>query len=64
LFFLAKNFLLKIFSYSQSLIRSYVENILTHEFVQQGLRLRQPQTLLRWVKAYAVAPAADAGYDD
>ena len=41
---------------------SYLENILSHDFRQQGIRLRQPETLLRWLRAYAAAVSTDAGY--
>lgn len=43
---------------------SYFSNILSHEFSQQGIRLRQPETLLRWLKAYAAAVSTDAGYTE
>ena len=41
---------------------SYFSNILSHDFHQQGIRLRQPETLLRWLRAYAAAVSTDAGY--
>ena len=41
---------------------SYFSNILSHEFRQQGVGIRQPQTLLRWLRAYAAAISTDAGY--
>jgi hypothetical protein len=43
---------------------SYFANMLSHEFRQQGVRLRQPETLLRWLKAYAAAVSTDAGYTE
>ena len=43
---------------------SYFENMLSHEFIQQGIRLRQPATLLRWLRAYAAAISTDAGYNE
>jgi predicted AAA+ superfamily ATPase len=43
---------------------SYFENMLTHEFDQQGVKLRQPQTLLRWLRAFAAAISTDAGYNE
>jgi predicted AAA+ superfamily ATPase len=43
---------------------SYIANILTHDFAQQGIRLRQPETLLRWLRAYAAAISTDAGYTE
>jgi predicted AAA+ superfamily ATPase len=45
-------------------LESYFDNILSHEFNQQGLRLRQPATLLRWLRAYSAAVATDAGYNE
>jgi len=43
---------------------SYFANMLSHEFNQQGIRLRQPETLLRWLRAYAAAISTDAGYTE
>ena len=43
---------------------SYFANMLSHEFNQQGLRLRQPETMLRWLRAYAAAISTDAGYTE
>jgi predicted AAA+ superfamily ATPase len=47
-----------------AMIGSYVDNLLSHEFKQQGVKIRQPQTLLRWLKAYAAAVSTDAGYSE
>ena len=44
--------------------KSYIANILTHDFRQQGIKLRQPETLLRWLRAYAAAISTDAGYSE
>ena len=41
---------------------SYLSNLLSHDFRQQGIRLRQPETLMRWLRAYAAAVSTDAGY--
>jgi len=41
---------------------SFFSNILSHDFRQQGIRLRQPEILLRWLRAYAAAVSTDAGY--
>ena len=43
---------------------SYFSNILSHDFRQQGIRLRQPETLLRWLRSYAAAISTDAGYSE
>jgi predicted AAA+ superfamily ATPase len=45
-------------------LESYFDNILSHEFIQQGLRLRQPATLLRWLRAYSAAISTNAGYNE
>jgi len=46
------------------MLESYLQNLLSHEFIQQGVRIRQPHTLLRWLKAYAAATATDAAYSE
>jgi len=43
---------------------SYFMNMLSHEFIQLGVRLRQPETLLRWLRSYAAAISTDAGYNE
>ena len=43
---------------------SFFANILSHDFRQQGIRLRQPETLMRWLRAYAAAVSTDAGYSE
>ena len=43
---------------------SYFENILSHGFIQQGIRLRQPQNVLCWLRAFAAATATDVGYTE
>ena len=43
---------------------SFFANILTHDFRQQGIRLRQPETMLRWLRAFAAAISTDAGYSE
>ena len=43
---------------------SYFTNILSHDFQQQGVRIRQPEALLRWLRAYAAAVSTDAGYTE
>ena len=45
-------------------IESFFSNLLSHDFRQQGIRLRQPETLLRWLRAYAAAVSTDAGYSE
>jgi predicted AAA+ superfamily ATPase len=43
---------------------TFFANILSHDFRQQGIRIRQPETLLRWLRAYAAAISTDAGYSE
>ena len=45
-------------------LESYFANILSHDFRQQGIRIRQPETLLRWLRAYATAISTDALYTE
>jgi predicted AAA+ superfamily ATPase len=47
-----------------NMFESYFYNILSHEFKQQGLNLRQPETLYRWLKGYSAAIATDASYNE
>jgi predicted AAA+ superfamily ATPase len=48
----------------RQLLDSFLDNLLSHEFQQQRVRVRQPQTILRWLRAYAAAVATDAGYTE
>jgi len=43
---------------------SFFANILSHDFRQQGIRIRQPETLMRWLRAYAAAISTDSGYTE
>jgi len=43
---------------------SYLDNLSSHDFRQQGIRIRQPETLMRWLRAYAAAVSTDAGYTE
>ena len=45
-------------------LESYFDNLLSHEFNQQGVRLRQPETMRRWLRAFAAAVSTDAGYNE
>jgi len=40
----------------------YLQNIVEHEFPEQGLMVRRPQTLYAWLRAYAAATAGTASY--
>ena len=43
---------------------SFFASILFHDFRKQGIKLRQPETLLRWLRAYAATVSTDAGYSE
>ncbi|MCL2403400.1 MAG: DUF4143 domain-containing protein [Coriobacteriia bacterium] len=45
-----------------NLIDSYIDNIATREFKAQGIELRQPETLVRWMRAYAAATGTTTSY--
>jgi len=45
------------------MLDTYITYILSHEFSQQGVRVRQPHHLLRWLSAYAAAIATDTSYN-
>ena len=40
----------------------YLENVVKREFPEQGLVIRQPETLRRWLAAYAAATSTVASY--
>jgi predicted AAA+ superfamily ATPase len=44
------------------MLDSYLENLLTHDFTAEGLHIRQPRSLRKWLTAYAAAIASTAGY--
>lgn len=44
-------------------LRGYVDNVVQRDFPQQGMRVRRPNTLLRWLRAYAAASATTASYN-
>jgi len=46
------------------MFKSYIDNMLSHEFKQQGVTIRQPTTLRRWLTSYAAATATDASYSE
>ena len=46
-----------------SLLDSYIENIATRDFAAQGIQLRQPDTLIRWMRAYAAATGTTTSYN-
>jgi len=48
----------------KDLMESYISNLLSHEFKQQGVSVRQPLTLKRWLMSYAAAIGTDAGYNE
>jgi len=50
-------------SVRESLIDSYIDNIATREFRAQGIALRQPEALIRWMRAYAAATGTTSSYN-
>ena len=44
-------------------IDSYIDAVVQHEFPEQGLAVRRPQTLRAWLEAYAAATATTASYN-
>jgi predicted AAA+ superfamily ATPase len=45
------------------LFGSYLDNLLSHDFEQEGIRVRQPHVLKRWLTSYAAAVASTAAYN-
>jgi predicted AAA+ superfamily ATPase len=43
-------------------IKSYVENITEHDFKENNIVIRKPQTLMAWLRAYAAAAATTTAY--
>jgi len=41
---------------------SYIKNLTTKEFAEQGVAVRKPAVLLAWLKAYAAATGSTASY--
>ena len=50
--------------YAARLVGSYLEYALSHDFAAQGVSVRKPHVLKRWLRAYAAATATDAGYTE
>lgn len=48
----------------RQMLSTYLEYLLSHEFSQQGIKIRQPRLLMRWLTAYAAATSSDAGYSE
>jgi predicted AAA+ superfamily ATPase len=44
------------------LFGSYLDNLLSHDFEQEGIRIRQPHALKRWLTSYAAAIASTTAY--
>lgn len=44
------------------LLDGYIDNVLSREFAAQGLMIRAPETLRRWLRAYAAAAGTTASY--
>jgi predicted AAA+ superfamily ATPase len=45
------------------LFGSYLDNLLSHDFEQEGIRVRQPHALKRWLTSYAAAIASTTAYN-
>ncbi|MDR0431976.1 MAG: DUF4143 domain-containing protein [Bifidobacteriaceae bacterium] len=43
-------------------LEGYVTNVVEHEFADQGITVRKPHSLRRWLRAYAGATATNASY--
>lgn len=44
-------------------LQAYIDNVVSREFAEQGLLVRRPETLRRWLRAYAAATGTTTGYD-
>ena len=44
-------------------LKSYIERIVDTDFEQMGIEVRKPQTLKRWLAAYAAATSTTASYE-
>lgn len=47
---------------SRMQLNGYIENIIQKEFPEQGQMIRKPETLRRWLKAFAAATGSTASY--
>ena len=43
---------------------AYLDRIVTHEFAEQGLKVRNPQAVMRWLRAYASATSRMDSYTE
>jgi len=41
----------------------YVDRVVTHDFEENGLRVRRPEAVKAWMRGYAAATATTAGWD-
>lgn len=48
--------------YRNAQLDGYLTNILEHDFPEQGVMVRRPQSLFAWLRAYAAATAGTASY--
>ena len=51
-------------AYATRLVEGYIDYAVSHDFAVQGVSLRRPQALKRWLRAFAAATATDAGYTE
>lgn len=47
-----------------TLIQGYIDNVLSKEAMDSGYRVRRPDSLLRWLRAFASATGTDASYTE
>jgi predicted AAA+ superfamily ATPase len=47
----------------RTILSSYLDNLLTHDFIKEGISVKQPQELRRWLTAYAAAIASTSNYN-
>lgn len=43
-------------------LNDYIERVITHDFTEQGQRIRQPELLRGWLRGYAAATASSATF--
>lgn len=46
----------------QKLVKSYIQNIVEHEFTENGFDVQSPQSLYEWLRAYAAAVGTETKY--
>jgi predicted AAA+ superfamily ATPase len=49
---------------SSEMLESYLQYAVSHDFAEQGVVVRKPASLMRWLRSYAAAVATDANYTE